>query len=58
MMDVSGFPKKKMITAKPMIFRKKKEIITWKEDILHLVTWFPGMWLPGLQKKDVMRVMV
>ena len=27
-----------------MIFPKKKEIIIWKEDILHLEIWFQEMW--------------
>ena len=40
-----------------MKFLKKKEIITWKEDILHLETLFPVMWHQELQKKDVMQVM-
>ena len=30
-----------MITESQTIFLKKKGIITWKEDILHLVTLFP-----------------
>ena len=45
-------------TESQSIFRKKKEIITWKEDTRLLVTWCPAMWLPVQQKKDVMRVMV
>ena len=41
-----------------MKFRKKKEIIIWKEDILHLEIWCREMLLHELQKKDVMQVMV
>ena len=41
-----------------MIFLKKKEIIIWKEDILHLETLFREMWHQEQQKKDVMQVMV
>ena len=52
-------PKKKDDTdEKQMIFLKKKEIIIWKEDTLHLVTLCQGMWHQEQQKKDVMRVMV
>ena len=40
-----------------MKFRKKKEIIIWKEDILHLETWFQEMWHQEQQKKDVMQDM-
>ncbi len=51
-------PKKKTIPEKQMIFPKKKEIITWKEDILPLVTLFHVMWHQVQRKKDVMQVMV
>jgi len=40
MMVVSGYPKRKMITARQWIYRKTKEIIIWKEDIPHLVRHF------------------
>jgi hypothetical protein len=32
-----------------------KEIITWKEDTRHLVTWCPVMLRQGQPKKDVMK---
>ncbi len=47
-----------MITEKQVKFRKMKEIIIWKEDILHLEIWFPEMLPAVLQKKDAMQVMV
>ena len=48
-------PKKQGDTPQSqMKFLKKKEIITWKEDILHLETWYRAMWHPGPPKKDVM----
>jgi len=52
-----GCLKQKMIKEKRLIYRKLKEIITWKEGILLLVILYPGMWRPGLLKKDVMKVM-
>ena len=51
-------PKNKMITESQLKFRKKKEIIILKEDILHLEILFRVMWHQGQQKKDVMQVMV
>lgn len=51
-------PKKKKKRVGLMIFRKKKEIIILKEDILHLATSFRVMWLRGLLKKDAMPAMV
>jgi succinate dehydrogenase/fumarate reductase flavoprotein subunit len=57
-MDGSGCQRKGTIPAKQTIFRKKKEIITWKEGILLSETWYPETLLPVLPKKDVMKVMV
>ena len=65
MMDESGFRQKKKMQRKSekgnlilRQFQKKKEIITLKEDILHLEILFPVMLLHVLQKKDAMPVMV
>ena len=41
-----------------MIFLKRTGIITLKDDTRPSGTWSHAMWLPVLQKRDVMPVMV
>jgi succinate dehydrogenase/fumarate reductase flavoprotein subunit len=49
-------PLKRMKTENPMIFRKMKEIIIWKEDILLSEIWLQEIFHPALQKKELMPV--
>ena len=57
MMEEYGYPKNKVIPARPVRFLKQKEIIIWRGDTLHLETLFQEMWLRAPLKKDVMRDM-
>src|SRR5438046_7268055 len=57
MMEEYGCQKIKVITGSLLRYLKRKEIIIWKEDILHLAILFPAMLPAVLQKKDVMQVM-
>ena len=50
-------PKNKMITESRVKYRKKKGIITWKEDIRHSEISCRVMWLHERQKKDAMPVL-
>src|SRR4029078_1714464 len=55
---VYGCPKNKAIQESRMRYLKRKEIIIWKEDILHLEILCQGMLQAVQLKKDVMQVMV
>src|SRR5450432_12707 len=50
-----GFRKNSMKPESLARFPKRRGIIIWKEDTLHLEIWCPVMWPVVPPKKDVMR---